>query len=129
MGFFSCWKIAILHKNLGHFIQLKPINLQSLNTVISFDIICLLINVPVNEALQVIRNKLHNNDTLVERSVLQDEAIIELLEVCLRTTYFKVDDNFFQQKDGNGSITHCDKIYMENFEKLPLHWAQHKSLL
>jgi hypothetical protein len=36
-------------------------------------------NVPVDEALQVIRNKLHNDDTLAERSVLQVEAIMVLL--------------------------------------------------
>jgi hypothetical protein len=65
--------------------------------------------VPVDEALQVIRNKLHNDDTWAERSVLQVEAIMELLEVCLRTTYFQVDDKFFQQKDdvyGKLSVTH-----------------------
>jgi hypothetical protein len=28
------------------------------------------------------------------------KAIMELLEVCSRTTYFQVDDKFFQQKDG-----------------------------
>jgi hypothetical protein len=52
----------------------------------------LVTNVPVDEALQVIRNKLHNEDTLVEQSILQVEAIMELLEVCLRTTYFHVDE-------------------------------------
>jgi hypothetical protein len=38
--------------------------------------------------------------TLAERPVLQVEVIIELLEVCLRTTYFQVDNKFLQQKDG-----------------------------
>jgi hypothetical protein len=33
---------------------------------------------------------------LAERSLLQVEAIMELLEVCLRTTYFQVDDKFIQ---------------------------------
>jgi hypothetical protein len=36
---------------------------------------------------------------------MQDEAIMELLEACLRTTYFQVD-KFFQQKDGKDSINH-----------------------
>jgi hypothetical protein len=40
----------------------------------------------------------HNDDTQAERSVLHVEAVMELLEVCLRTAYFKVDDKFFQQK-------------------------------
>jgi hypothetical protein len=48
-------------------------------------------SVPVNEALQVIRNKFHNDDTLAQLSVLQVEVIMEMLEVCLRTTYFQVN--------------------------------------
>jgi hypothetical protein len=48
----------------------------------------LFINVSVNKALQVIRNKLHNDDTLAERYVMQVEAIMELPEVCLRTIIF-----------------------------------------
>jgi hypothetical protein len=57
-------------------------------------------NAPVDEVLQVIRNKFHNDNTLADRSVLQAEAIMELLEVCLRTTYFQVEGKFFQKKDG-----------------------------
>jgi hypothetical protein len=37
--------------------------------------------------------------TLLEWSALQPEAIVELFEVCLRTTHFQVDDKFFLQKD------------------------------
>jgi hypothetical protein len=58
------------------------VNLQSLD-IVSFDFVSLFTNVPVDEALQVISNK----------------AIMEMLEVCLRTTYFQMD-KFFQQKDG-----------------------------
>jgi hypothetical protein len=47
---------------------------------------------------------------------------MELLEVCLRTTYFQVDDRFFQQKDGmamGSSLSPIvSNIYMEHFEKL-----------
>jgi hypothetical protein len=65
----------------------------------------------------------------MERPVLQAEAIIELLEIGLKTTYFQVD-KFFQQKDGIAvgcslSII-ISNIYMENFEKLALDSAQHK---
>jgi hypothetical protein len=80
----------------GNFVQLlKSVDLQSLNTLVSSDVVSHFTNVPANEALQVTRNKLHNNDTLGEWSVLQVKAIMELLEICLRTTYFQVDDKFF----------------------------------
>jgi hypothetical protein len=71
--------------------------------------IILFTNILVDKALQVIRIKLHNEDMLADLSVLQVEAYMELLEVCLRTTYFQVDNKFLQQKDGCGklSIIHC----------------------
>jgi hypothetical protein len=80
--------------------MLKSVNLQTLDPLVSFDVVSLFTNVPVDETLQVIRYKLHNDSTLAEPSVLQVEAIMELLEICLRTTYFHVDEKFFQQKDG-----------------------------
>jgi hypothetical protein len=103
-------------KNLGHFVQLlKSVNLQSSDTLVSFDV-SLFTNVPVNEDLQVIRNKLHNNDTLAEPSVLQVEPIVDLLDVCLRTIYFEV------LKDGmamGSSISPTvSNIFMEHFEKM-----------
>jgi hypothetical protein len=79
---------------------LKSINFQSLDNVDSFDDVSLFTKVPVNEVLRVISSKLRKNYILVEWSALQPEAIMELLEVCLRTTYFQLDDKFFQQKDG-----------------------------
>jgi hypothetical protein len=41
---------------------------------------------PVHEVIQVIRNKFCNDGTFVEGSVLQIKAVVELLEVCSRTT-------------------------------------------
>jgi hypothetical protein len=74
-------------KNSGYFIQLlKSVNLQSLDTLVSFDTVSLFTSVPVDGALQVITNKLHNDDTLVEQPDLEAGAIMELLEVHLRTT-------------------------------------------
>jgi hypothetical protein len=68
-------------KNSRHVVQLKSVNLQSLQTLVSFDVVSLFTNVPVDEALPVIRNKLHYADTLAERPVLQVEAVVELLEI------------------------------------------------
>jgi hypothetical protein len=65
---------------------LKSVNLHSQDTLVSSDIVSLFTNVPVDEALEVV-NKITNEDTLEERTGLQMEAIVELLEVCLRTTY------------------------------------------
>jgi hypothetical protein len=112
---------------------LKSVNLHRQDTLASFDVVSLLTNVPVGEALQVIRNMLENDNTLAERSVLKVESIVELLDVCLRTTYFQVDDGFYQQKDGmamGSSLSPIvSNIYMEHFEHLALDSAQDKSSL
>jgi hypothetical protein len=54
---------------------------------------------------------------------------MELLEVCLRTTYFQADDKFFQQIDGmlwEVVSPIVSNIYVEHFEKRALDGAQHK---
>jgi predicted GIY-YIG superfamily endonuclease len=121
-------------KNSGHFIELlKCVNLHRQDTLVSFDVVSLFTNVPVDEALQVIRSRLEDDNTLAERSVLEVEAVMELLEVCLRTTYFQVDDGFYQQKEGmamgNSLSPIVSNIYMEHFEQLALNSAQDKPSL
>ncbi|PNF26841.1 hypothetical protein B7P43_G17376 [Cryptotermes secundus] len=65
--------------------------------------------------------------------MLQVKAIMDLLEVCLRTTYFQVDDKFFQHKNGmamgNYLLPIVSNIFTEHFEKLALYSAQYKSSL
>jgi hypothetical protein len=108
---------------------LESVNLQPLDTLANFGV-SPFTKVPVDEATQVIWNKFHNHAALAERSV---EVITELMEVCLRTTYFQVDDNLFQQNDsivkGSSLSPIVRNIYMENYEKLTLESAQHKPLL
>ncbi|PNF22345.1 hypothetical protein B7P43_G18297, partial [Cryptotermes secundus] len=121
-------------KNSAYFVQLlKTVNLHSQDIFVSFDVVSLFTNVPVDEVLQIIENKLHDDVTLTERSVLQVKAIMDLLEVCLRTTYFQLDDKFFQHKDGmamgNSLLPIVSNIFTEYFEKLALYSAQYKSSL
>jgi hypothetical protein len=71
-------------KNSDHFIKLlTSLSFQSLDTIISFDAVGLASNVPVEEALQVIGNKLHNEHTLAEQSILHVKTTTEWLEICL----------------------------------------------
>jgi hypothetical protein len=83
-----------------------------------------------NEALQAIRNKLSLDDTLPNWSSLQIEDIMELLEVCVRTTYFQVEDRFSQQKSGMATASSLSPVisnfFMEHFEQLALDLAPHK---
>jgi hypothetical protein len=58
---------------------------------------------------------------------------MELLKVCLKTTYFQVDGKFFQQKDGMamGSTLSpvVSNIFIDHFEELALKTAIHRPSL
>jgi hypothetical protein len=112
---------------------LKPIKLHPFDTLVSFDVVSLFTNDSVDEALRVIRNMLQNDHTPTECFSLEVGGIMELLEVCLKTTYFQVDDKFFQQKEGmamgNTLSPVVSNIYMEHFEELALKMTAHRPLL
>jgi hypothetical protein len=68
--------------------------------------------------------------TLAQRCPLQVDDIMELMETCLKTTDFKVEDTFFQQKDGmamgSSLFLVVGNIYMEYFQRLALDTTEHK---
>jgi hypothetical protein len=100
------------------------------STLLSFDIASLFTNIPVEEILQVITNRLNTDPSFPECSTLQVEDIIELLDICLTTTYFKLEDKFYQQKKGmamgNSLSPVVSNIFMEHFEETTLDRADHK---
>jgi hypothetical protein len=125
-------KSELFVKNLHHFRQvLKTLNLQCSDTLISF-VVSHFIDIPVEEALSVIREMLRNDRTLAEMSAIQVKDIMELLEVCLRNTYSQVNDKFFQQKDSmatSSSLSPVVNIVLEHFEKMTLDMVQDKPLV
>jgi hypothetical protein len=82
-------------------------------------------NIPLDVALQIIRKKVHKGHTLAEQPILKVEAIMKLLTVCFRTTYFQVDDKFFQQKAGMsmGSSLYHPSLVTCSWENDPWHGA------
>jgi hypothetical protein len=77
---------------------LKSVNVQGSDILVSFDIVSLFTNILVEEVLKIIKDKLQEGNTLAECSDLEVDAVLELQEVCLKTTYFQVDHRFFQQR-------------------------------
>jgi hypothetical protein len=96
-------------------------------------VVSLFTNVPLDEVLEVIKKLPTKDQTLAQRCPLQVDDIMELMEMCLKTTDFKVEDTFFQQKDGMamGSslslvVGNIYKSYMEYFQRLALDTTEHK---
>ena len=101
--------------------------MESDEILVSFDVSSLFTNVPVDEAISVIRRRIGEDEALGDRTILSPERVAELLEMCLKSTYFSYGGNFYEQKEGvvMGSPVSAvvANLYMEFFEKLALETA------
>ena len=83
-----------------------------------------LANVPIDEAVWIIHDRLRNDETLCDRTTLSPDRVAELLEVCLRSTYFCYQGTFYEQQEGAamGSPVSAAvaNLNMEFFEELAL---------
>ncbi len=76
--------------NSTRFMQtVNSVCLRSDEMMVSFDVSSLFTNVPMDEAVSVIRDKLQNDDSLDERICLSPECITDLLEVLTGTVMNK----------------------------------------
>ena len=104
-------------KDSRHFLNtIRSIQLEQNEIMVSFDVQSLFTNVPINECLTVIREKLRKNS-------LSEEYII-LLEHCLEGNYFLYQGQYYLQIDGvaMGSPVApvIANIWMEHFEEKAL---------
>ena len=66
----------------------------------TYDVTALLTSVPVDPALDIIKDLLEKDTTLKVRTVLPIKDIILLLEFCLKKTYFYFQGQYFEQVEG-----------------------------
>ena len=92
--------------------------------LVSFDVVSLFTNVPVDLALRVAEQRLRQDDTLADCTALKVEEVVQLLEFCLNATCFAFRGSFFQQTFGTAmgspvSMTVVNLV-MENVEERAL---------
>ena len=109
--------------------QVKHITLVPGECLCSYDVSALFTFVPVDPALNIIRDLLEKDHTLKDRAVMGVNDIILLLEFCLKNTYFSFQDQFFEQVEGvaMGSPVRpiVGNLYMEYLEQKALSTAPH----
>ena len=112
-------------KNSKHFVEVMAGLRVEDEMLVSFDMTFPFTNVTIDEAVQVIRNKLQGDETLADRTTLSSN-----LEVCLKTTYFGYGGDFYEQQEGAAMDSHVSAVvanlYMEFFEELGLRSAPAK---
>ena len=97
--------------------------------MVSFDVTSLFTNVPVNEALTIIGQKLEEDEFFEDRmnEGITRTDVVNLLQVCLKSTNFVFQGEFFQQMDGAAMGSPVSPIvanlYMEFFEQLAISTA------
>ena len=93
--------------------------------LVSFDVTSLFTQVPIDEALEVVRVRLTKDPTLMDRIRIPVPQLVELIELCLRSTYFQFQNNFFEQIDGTpmGSPLYpiIANLFMEDLEEQAMH--------
>ena len=87
----------------------------------SFDVVALYPSIPIDKALDCIRERLQKDDTLSERTEWKPNDIVNLLQIFLETHFKTLDGRIFTQTDGtpigksiSGPIA---DIYMNWFEE------------
>ena len=107
--------------------QAKHITLAPGECLNSYDVSALFTSVPVDLALNIIKDLLEKDHTLKERTVREVNDIILLLEFCLKNIYFSFQDQFYEQVEGATMGSPVSPIvanlYMEYLEQKALSTA------
>ena len=77
--------------------QVRHITLVPGECLNSYDVSALFTLVPIDPTLNIIKDLLEKDPTLMDRTVMGVNDIILLLEFCLKNTYFSFQDQFFEQ--------------------------------
>ena len=127
-------KTASHVKNSRHFVHvMADLRIEVHEVLVSFDVSSLFTNVPVDEAVHVICDRLWKDEALADRTTLSPDRIADLLEMCLKSTYFSYGGELFEQLEGAamGSTVSAvvADLYMEFFEVQALRTAPTKPRL
>ena len=104
--------------------QAKHFKLEAGECLSSYDVSALFTSVPIDPALNIIKDLLDKDTTLKERTVMEVGDIILLLEFCLKNTYFSFQGQFYEQVEGAAMGSPVSPIvanlYMEYLEQKAL---------
>ena len=109
-------------KNTQAFVEkIMEIKLTTEETITSYGVSALFTNIPPDKAITAIRQRLEKDETLAERTCLSKEEVVELVDICLTTTYFSFKGKFYKQIHGcamgSPSCPIVANLCMEVFEE------------
>ena len=97
--------------------------------MVSFDVEALYTNVPIEDALVVIKELLENDETLSDRTPLSSKNVLNLLEFLLRSAFFIFNGTCYRQAEGvvtgGPPSSIVAEIYMQATETTALTTTSH----
>ena len=111
--------------------------LQQDQVLVSFDVVSLFTNVPVDLACRVAGMCLQSDESLGDHTMLSPDQILTLLRFCLNATYLAYRGDFYQQTFGTAmgspiSVTVADLVMedieeraLTSFPSRPLFWKRY----
>ena len=110
--------------------KIEQTKLREDEILVSFDVVSLFTNAPVDEACNIAKERLHLDNTLHLRTTLSPHNIFVLLKLCLSTTCFQWKEKFYEQIHGAPMGSPLSPVianfFMEEFEKKALATARLK---
>ena len=121
-------------KNTQHFIQqLQGKRLEPGGIITSYDVKALFTSVPVQPSIQIVQQRLQQDNTLPQRTSMSIAQITSLLEFCLTHTYFLFQGKYYEQVQGAAMGSPISpliaNIFMEEFEVKTLNSFPHPPYL
>ncbi|KAI8483456.1 hypothetical protein Bbelb_387880 [Branchiostoma belcheri] len=115
-------------KNSKHFVnKISELTIGDDEEMVSYDVTALFTSTPIHEAIDVIEERLKNDETLSERTNLGVTQVVELLRFCLTTTYFVFSGTYYKQVEGAAMGSPVSPIvanlFMEHFEEVAISTA------
>ena len=112
-------------KNSQEFVELiKNKNIEDDEIMVSYDVVALYPSIPQDEAIQVIYDKLINDENLKEKTKMTPDEIIQLFKICVERTYFVFNKKLYGQVKGlaigASSSGFVADIFMEKEERRAL---------
>ena len=118
-----------VHNTKDFIEQTRDVRLKDGESVMSYDVTSLFTSVPIKPTLEIIQQRLTEDPDLHNRTSMNIQQIINLLEFCLNSTSFMFQGQFYQQMEGSAMGSPLSpiiaNIFIEHFEKQALESAPH----
>ena len=97
--------------------------------MVSFDVTSLYTNIPIIDALNIIKDYVNNDDQYTRKTTIPQDKFLDLVHLVLTTTCYTFNSQFCQQTDGvamrGPASSATSEIYMQAYKRTAINMALH----